>query len=196
MKSNVSSLQSEGDSEDANQFAIHAVNILIDILQDPNLDLTTATDGPSNPLATSPVKPSSSTSRIHTRSNGAMKLLVLRSLWSTTRTVFPHILLSGAGERLLLALADGEDDLLMDAGADVEEVRKAWAYLCANICTVCDVEEIKAFWGKLVKGNRKYHWSRPSKRRRAVWEIFVDVWKTDAEGGWEGAVALLNVPFR
>ncbi|KII86652.1 hypothetical protein PLICRDRAFT_699960 [Plicaturopsis crispa FD-325 SS-3] len=196
LKANVAALQDENDEDGTIAFALHVSNMLKDIIQDPNLDFTPRIKVKSAKITSpSPRKRTSSHSRSLLRANGALKLAIIAELWAIVRTVFPHALLSAAGEKLLMALADNEEELVQETGGDLGEAQKMWGALCAEVCAVCDVEEVSAFWGKFVDERVKYSWTRDVADRRNVWASFSESWRMDVEGGWEGAMVLLGVPF-
>lgn len=182
------------DSEEASEYAVPVAVILVDLLQDANLDLTPRVEPTSNLLPTSPIDgtttlpvPLSTTS-----TNAALKLKVIRDLWSTTRIVIPHEHLGNAGEKLLSCLMENEREFT-DPGKDA---RIEWSSLCAELLVVCDVDVLRAFWGCNVSPDiKKQEWNWASDVRTLVWKRFVEKWKEDEKGNWEGGVVLLGVPF-
>jgi hypothetical protein len=101
-----------------------------------------------------------------------------------------------AGEKLLACLVDNENELVWATDAP-DDTRKQWAMVCAEVLLVCDPEELKLFWGtnRDCGSQRKRDWSRQAEVRSLVWTCFVQKWKEEGAGYWEGAVVLLSAPF-
>jgi hypothetical protein len=174
------------------QFAITAVDILIDILQDVNLDLTTKSGPPRKALSSSsPIRAPPSS-----HSNTALKVSITRDLWTTVRTTVPLDDVTVAAERLLACLVNSEDDWVWESDSP-DDARKQWAMFCAEVLLVCDLHELRLFWGtsRDAGSEKKKEWSKKAEVRRLVWDCFVQKWKAEGEWHWEGAVVLLGVPF-
>lgn len=169
---------------------MRAAEILVGLLEDPELDLTARSPPPPDLITTSPVRstPGPSTRASSTippsRSNAYLRLSVVRTLWRTTRTAIPHRALGAAGERLLACLVQHEDTLV----CATDEARAEWALLCVQVLLVCESNALRAFWASAGTG-----WE--PEVRCLVWKTFVEQWTEDGEGGWEGAAVLLGVPF-
>jgi hypothetical protein len=174
------------------QFAIKAADILIDILQDANLDLTTKSGPPRKVLSSS--SPARAPPSSH--SNTALKISITRDLWTTTRTTVPLELITAAGEKLLACLVNDEDDWVWELDSP-DDARKQWAMFCAEVLLVCDLDELRLFWGtsRVARSEKKRGWSKKAEVRRLVWDCFVQKWKAEGDWHWEGAVVLLSVPF-
>lgn len=161
------------------------VDILLDILQDPDLDVTPKSEDKKPDVGSGRVKSAK-------LSNHALKLRIVRRLWSSTRTIFPHGSLSSAGERLVTYIMKNEDEFT-DSG---ESSRTEWAAMCTEILVICDLDLLKAFWGHKIERNwHNWVWGWPGPIRGAVWKCFAEKWAEDGEGVWEGVVILLAIPF-
>lgn len=181
----------DADSQEASEYATPAAAILMGVLQDDTLDLTPRVDSNSLPSSSDGATPQTDMPP-NTRTNAALRLKVIRDLWSATRTVIPYEHLSTAGEKLLSCLMKNEHELT-DPGKDAQD---EWASLCAELLVVCDVDELKAFWGYHTSpDNKKWERNLTSDIQNLVWKCFVEKWKEDEKGNWEGGVVLLGVPF-
>ncbi|KAF8630008.1 hypothetical protein AX15_003157 [Amanita polypyramis BW_CC] len=213
IKANVGYSQDAGDDAATIACTVRAADILIDIIQDQNIDLTpkvsvssSSVKAPEMDSDTLPIILSSDpvqedwTSIIRS-TNGGLKLKLVRDLWATVRTVVPHSLLASASEKLLLGLIRNEDDLV--GGGDVldfdsesdDTAFKLWAQLCAELITSCDIDIMKAFWGH--ENNAELElgkWNR-ALNKMAVWRVFVELWKDESSCPWESSVVLLIAPF-
>ena len=180
------------DDAATTQFAIRTTDILIDILQDTTLDLTTKSGPPRKALSSS--SPTRVPPSLH--SNIALKLSITRDLWTVVRTTIPLDLVAAAGEKLLACLVDNEDDWVWETDPN-DDARKQWAMFCAEILLACHSDELKLFWGtsREVGNGRKGAWSRKPTVRHLVWACFVHKWKEEGDWNWEGAAILLGVPF-
>ncbi|KAJ7643993.1 hypothetical protein FB45DRAFT_896622 [Roridomyces roridus] len=183
IQANVSALQEgEAPDSDISGFAIQAVDILVDILLDSNIDVTLksgevryCTDGlePTNSL-----------------SNAALKLKIVSALWGATRRVITNSSqLFPAAEKLLFILMKSEDEFT-DSG---EVSRADWASLCAEVLVICDPEDVQEFWKYDGAAHSKWEWT--SETRSLVWRCFVEKWKGEKEAVWQAIVILLAVPF-
>jgi hypothetical protein len=180
------------DDDGISQFAVRAINILVDILQDESLNLTTKSSTEQtifdNQGATKQCVPP-------TLSNAALKLSLVRELWSVTRSAITNSLACLAGETFLEWLMKNENNLVWESGAE-DDARRQWASLCADILVVCDADEMSAFWGRKigVEGKKK-QWAWTQDIRSLVWKSFVEVWREDKDRTIEGCIVLLGVPF-
>jgi hypothetical protein len=171
---------------------MRAADILIDILQDASLDLTTKSGPPRKTLSSS--SPTKVPPSLH--SNISLKLSITRDLWTIIRTTIPPDFVVAAGEKLLACLIDNEDDWVWETDSS-DDARKHWAMFCAEVLLVCASDELRSFWGtSRGSGNdSKRDWSRKPEVRRLVWACFVQKWKEEGDWNWEGAIILLGVPF-
>ncbi|KAJ7781760.1 hypothetical protein DFH07DRAFT_386505 [Mycena maculata] len=174
-------LDSEAPDTDIAEFALQAVEILVDILHDTCLDVTLkagevrfCTDGlePTNNL-----------------SNAALKVKLVRSLWAVIRKAISNSQLVPAGEKFIYHLIQGEDEYT-DSG---EISRTEWATLCAEVLVVCDPDNVQEFWNYDGAENSKWEWTTDV--RSSVWRSFVEKWNEEKECVWEAVLTLLAVPF-
>ncbi|KIJ62575.1 hypothetical protein HYDPIDRAFT_176396 [Hydnomerulius pinastri MD-312] len=198
MKANVAVLLDADDHDSIVDFASRAGGILVEILRDSKLDLTMKVP-PSSSIGGANATPAGSGQRAKrmaqnktARSNSAMKLSVIRELWSSMRTTFPNNLLHAGGAKLLECLIEDESDLVWETDAP-DDARKEWAKLCAETLVVCDIDELRKFWAKRSRSYAMMTYEAGV--QSLVWGCFIEKWKADAEGSWEGAVILLGVPF-
>ncbi|KAG2037799.1 hypothetical protein BDR03DRAFT_896321 [Suillus americanus] len=195
LKANVAVLQDDNDDHGTIDFASKAAAILVDILRDPKLDLSAKFGPPPSQQASSPISGVRVTPRrtsMPSRSNAALKLVVIRDLWTLMRTTFPNNVLHSAGARLLACLIEDEADLVWETDSP-DDARKQWAYLCAEVLVVCEVDDLREFWAK--RSRAMVMMSYEPGVQSLVWGCFVEKWTEDAEGSWEGAALLLGVPF-
>lgn len=174
------------------QFSVRAVNILIEILQDNNLDLTTKVGPPPKMLS------SSSPPRhvaLSTRSNAAIKLSVTCDLWGILSKIVPHNLLIRAAERLLIVLVDNEEELVWETDSVTDDARKQWAMFCAQILLVCDTEELVHFWDRRGADDSVPSWAQIVEIRGLVWTCFLQKWMEETHWDWERGVVLLSLPL-
>ncbi|KAG2342195.1 hypothetical protein BDR05DRAFT_964509 [Suillus weaverae] len=195
LKANVAVLQDDNDDHGTIDFASKAAAILVDILRDPKLDLSAKFGPPPSQQASSPigeVRVAPRRTLIPSRSNAALKLVVTRDLWAVVRTTFPNNVLHSAGARLLECLIEDEADLVWETDSP-DDARKQWAYLCAEVIVVCEVDDLREFWAK--RSCAMALMSYEPGVQSLVWGCFIEKWSEDAEGSWEGAALLLGVPF-
>ncbi|OJA17207.1 hypothetical protein AZE42_00199 [Rhizopogon vesiculosus] len=190
LKANVAVLQDEGDDDGTAEFATKAAMILVDILRDPKLDLSTKV-GPPPPQHASPVM-SRKPSLLPSRSNAALKLVVARDLWTMMRTTFPDNALHSAGARLLACLIEDEANLVWETDSP-DDARKQWAYFCAEVLVVCEVDDLREFWAE--RSRAMAMMSYEPGVQSLVWGCFIERWTEEAQGPWEGGALLLGVPF-
>ncbi|KAF9221622.1 hypothetical protein BS17DRAFT_711232 [Gyrodon lividus] len=197
MKANVAVLLDADDHDGIVDFAAQAAGILAEILRDSQLDLTTKAGPPSPRMGASPVSSGSGqrskkAAHIQTRSNSAMKLCIARELWTSMRTTFPNNLLHAGGAKLLECLIEDESDLVWETD-NPDDARKEWAKLCAETLVICDIDQLRKFWAKRSRSYAMMTYE--SGVQSLVWGSFIETWKADTEGSWEGATVLLGVPF-
>jgi hypothetical protein len=164
------------------------------ILGDPNVQLVPG-DEP-----TPPHKGSELDLVPHTRSNTAMKLAVVRSLWAQAHTVLPAQAFAGSpSETLLTWLMKKEIELVRETDTP-HDARTQWANLCAEVIVRTSVAGcslslplLRMFWGT-PGAIQRWEWKWTTEVRSRVWRAFIERWRTLAKG-WEEASMLLSVPF-
>jgi hypothetical protein len=87
---------------------------------------------------------------------------------------------------------EDEADLVWETDSP-DDARKQWAYLCAEVLVVCEVDDLREFWSK--RSCAMAMMAYEPGVQSLVWGCFVEKWTEDAEGSWEGAALLLGVPF-
>ncbi|KAH7912528.1 hypothetical protein BJ138DRAFT_1112247 [Hygrophoropsis aurantiaca] len=191
LRANIATLQSNGDDDNTIEFGTRAASILVDILSDVGLDFTSKVASPirkSSPLKSRAL----GCIALQSRSNAALKLSVIRDLWTVVRTTFPNNLLHAGGTKLLAYLDQEEADLVWETDSP-DDARKEWAYLSAEVLIVCDISELQQFWTRRARSVTKMTFEPGV--QSLVWGCFVQKWTEDAEATWEGAALLLGVPF-
>jgi hypothetical protein len=174
---------------------VRTVEILIAILQDPSLNLTAIDNSTSSPkssptkLVGADLEPSHANATISS-SNSALKLIVTRDLWSISRATIPRSLLGGAAKKLLAILMEQEHEFVGESDPQ-DNARRQWSFLCAEVLSVCEVEDMISFWGFNGESLKLREWS--TNVRCLVWSSFVTKWK-EIGGSWEGAAILLGIP--
>ena len=170
------------------------VSLMKDILGDPKVQLVPSGEVP----------PSHTESEVdlmpHTRSNAAMKLAVVRSLWAQAHIILPAQALAGSpSETLLTWLMKKETELVRETDTP-HDARTQWANLCAEVvvrtgATGCSssLPLLRMFWGT-PSPNQPGAWDWTIEVRSRVWRAFMERWRTLAKG-WEEAPVLLSVPF-
>ncbi|KAF8490777.1 hypothetical protein F5888DRAFT_1620590 [Russula emetica] len=186
------------DSQDEDlvqKLAELTVSLMQDILGDPKVQLVPSADEPTP----SPTGPEVDLAP-HTRSNAAMKLAVVRSLWAQAHTVLPAQALAGSpSETLLTWLMKKETELVRETDTP-HDARTQWANLCAEVivrtgaagCS-SSLSLLRMFWGTPGASQRSA-WNWTTEVRSRVWRAFMERWRTLAKG-WEEAPVLLSVPF-
>lgn len=189
-----------GDEEGIVNFARHAVDVLLDIFQDKELDLSMQPDDIDQFIPTSPIRgPQEDVAAVKapppSRWNLGLKLYIVRELWTIVKATFPAAALGVAGVELLNFLNDKEEALVGDIDT-TDDVREQWDYLCAEVAFCCDITELAAFWGTrhcpTDKRRNRSDWTTDV--RSVVWCHFIDKWR-ETRGNWEMAAVLLSVPF-
>jgi len=185
----------DGQEDDLVQkLAELAVSLMQDILGDPKVQLV-----PSGEEAAPSNTPEVDLAP-HTRSNAAMKLAVVRSLWAHAHSVLPAQALAGSpSEALLTWLMKKEAELVLETDTP-HDARTQWATLCAEVvvrtgaagCS-SSLTLLRMFWGT-PGASRRSAWNWSMDVRTRVWRVFVERWSTLASG-WEEAPVLLSVPF-
>lgn len=154
-------------------------------------------------IPTSPVKPTSVRGKksadepLHeSRWNYAVKLFLVRDLFTITRAVFPPDIFAELAEAVLRYLNAQEESLVGDVQCS-DEVREQWACLCAEAAFACEASVVQAFWeNSLRKGQRESEWDADV--CSAVWQAFLERWTsggTEGSRSWGMAVVLLSAPF-
>ncbi|KAF7299607.1 hypothetical protein HMN09_00966100 [Mycena chlorophos] len=167
--------------ENSHDRAFFAVDKLLDILNDANMDMSAkrhhvpCTDGPETK---------------NELSNAALKVRLVRALWTPTRQVCRGSQLSQAAEKLVFHLMQGEDEFT-DCG---EASRVEWAMLCAEVLLVCAPENVQEFWK--YEASSKTVWEWTSKIRKTVWRCFAECWSDDETASWPTMAFLLALPYR
>lgn len=170
-------------------FAVRVAEILIGILRDSQLDLTTRGGPPPKELT------SSSPTRATPSSlpNNVLKLSLVHDLWTAAANDIPHAYLAKAAERLLATLIDSELELIWDSESPTDVARKLWAGLCAKVMLVGDSDELKHFW---FCQESESGWSKNIELRNSVWTCFLQKWtEASAWPNWQDGVLLLGLPF-
>ncbi|CDO77824.1 hypothetical protein BN946_scf184689.g2 [Trametes cinnabarina] len=184
------------------ELSTRARDVLVWILEHKEFDFTMHTEELGKEAPTSPVKPTCSRRSNRAdeplpqhRWNYAVRLFLVRDLFTITRAVFPRDMFAGIAESVLKHLNSNEEDLVGDVQC-TDEVREQWASLCAEAALVCDISVIQAFWnnklGKPGSGLRLSRWDADV--CAVVWHSFLDRW-LDGTKDWESAIVLLSVPF-
>jgi hypothetical protein len=188
---------SQDDDDLVQKLAELVVSLMQEILGDPKVQLVPSGDAPT---------PSHVDTEIdlapHTRSNAAMKLAVVRSLWTQAHAVLPARALTGSpGEALLMWLMEKESELVWETDTP-HDARTQWAMLCAEVlvrtgdttgCASAAAAHLRVFWG--TRGaSRPWVWNWNADVRARVWRVFAERWTTLAKG-WDEAPVLLSVPF-
>lgn len=174
------------------RFAVRTVEILIEILRDSELDMTTKAGPPPKELtSSSPVKTTRATPS--SLPNNVLKLSLVHDLWTATANNVPHGYLAKAAERLLATLVDSELELVWDTELPTDDARKHWAGLCAQVMLVGDSDELRHFW---LNQESRNGWSRSIEVRTFVWTCFLQKWtQASAWSSWQDGVLLLGLPF-
>ncbi|KZT11950.1 uncharacterized protein LAESUDRAFT_746733 [Laetiporus sulphureus 93-53] len=188
-------LRDSGDKEALMQFAERANKILIDLLEDPEVDLSLEPE--QSVELSSPVKPDGTKMRKAppaARWNLGLKLYLTRELWTSMKNVLPEFSLRAPAETLLKFLVNHETKLVGDVNL-ADQIRQQWTALCAEVVFACDAGELEKFWcGGLCMYTKRRENVWNAEVRQAVWSGFVEGW-SDACAEWDAAVILLSVPF-
>lgn len=183
------------DDDLVQKLAELAVSLMQDILGDSKVQLVPSGDeaAPSNAGSEADLAP-------HTRSNAAMKLAVVRSLWAHAHSVLPARVLAGSPSEALLTWLMEKEAVLVQETDTPHDARTQWAMLCAEViirpgaagCS-SSLALLRMFWGTPGASLRSaWNWTMDVRTR--VWCTFAERWRTLAEG-WEEAPVLLSVPF-
>ncbi|KAI0632226.1 hypothetical protein C8Q77DRAFT_1279320 [Trametes polyzona] len=201
LKTHAAPLLDAEDHDGLTELAGRACKVLVDVLEDDSFDFTMRKDEFSDQVPTSPVKPTNARNKAsdkplpESRWNYAVKLFLVRDLFTITRAVFPEDVFAGLAESVVKFLNTNEGILLGDVHC-TDEVREQWASLCAEAALACDISVLQAFWsntlGKPNNGYRDSEWSFDV--RASVWQVFLERWD-DGRKNWEAAIVLLSVPF-
>jgi hypothetical protein len=191
---------SDGQEDDLVQkLAELAVSLMQDILGDPKVQLVPSGDAPTPSHVESEVDLAP-----HTRSNAAMKLAVVRELWTHAHSLLPARALAGSpSEALLTWLMERDAEIVWETDTP-HDARTQWAMLCAEVlvrtgpagagCCTSAPALLRVFWGIPGGAGRRRTWNWCMDVRARVWRVFVERWRVLAEG-WEEAPVLLSVPF-
>ncbi|KAH8104762.1 hypothetical protein BXZ70DRAFT_614597 [Cristinia sonorae] len=186
---NVKTLTEADDEAGIRRFAEGVVDVLIRILEDQELDLSSESDENANVLQTTPVE-----NRASSWLKLALRLFVVEQLWLVVRDTIPRDVLGEPADKLLTYLAQHEPDFVVDINA-TDMSHASWAKLCGTIALRCETAELAAFFG--VRGcpaEKKRKWDWTPAVRAQVWSEIVRVW-SGAQMNWEAAVFLLAIPF-
>ncbi|KAI0349585.1 hypothetical protein OH77DRAFT_1440337 [Trametes cingulata] len=202
LKSHAAPLLDAEDHDGLMELVKRARDVLIEVLDEDSFDFTMRKEELGEEIPTSPVKPTSSRKGKasdeplpESRWNYAVKLFLVRDLFTITRAVFPEDVFAYLAESVLKHLNSNEEALVGDVQCS-DEVREQWSSLCAEAALTCDIGVLQAFWsnklGKPGNGQRDSDWDVDV--RIAVWQAFLDRWE-DSKRSWEAAIVLLSVPF-
>ncbi|KAH9011657.1 hypothetical protein EDB85DRAFT_2281515 [Lactarius pseudohatsudake] len=182
--------ENQEDDDSVQKLAGLAVSLMKDILSDPKVQLVPSADTPA------PTPTGSDLDLLpHTRSNAAMKLAAVRTLWGHVHMVLPAQALAGSASDLLLTwLMEKETDLILETDTPFD-ARTQWAMLCAEVLVRADAPaaRLRVFWGARGASTR-WTWNWAADVRALVWRTFVERWQVLAKG-WDEALVLLGVPF-
>ncbi|KAI0754869.1 hypothetical protein C8Q80DRAFT_1141532 [Daedaleopsis nitida] len=202
LKCNAAPLLDNEDQDGLAELAVNARDVLINILDDPELDFTMRREELGDEIPTSPVKPTGSNKARgpdeplpESRWNYAVKLFLVRDLFTITRAVFPPDIFAEVAESVLRYLNVNEENLVGDVQCS-DEVREQWASLCAEAVFACDTSIVHAFWeNSLRKGERESDWDADV--RGTVWQAFLERWYNGEPESQilETAIVLLSAPF-
>ncbi|EIW80981.1 hypothetical protein CONPUDRAFT_104060, partial [Coniophora puteana RWD-64-598 SS2] len=179
LQTGISSLQDQDDEEGIVDFGDRVVGVLIQILVNNELDLTSKVQGSKG------VSPCS-------RSNAALKLSITREFWKVMRSAFPDNHIHAGASKMLVYLVEHEDELVWEEDSP-DDARRQWATLCAEVLIVCDVAQLRAFWSGRTRAKLAAEYEPGV--HSLIWGCFVDSWSEEVDVAWEGAVVLLGVPF-
>ena len=184
------------------ELALGACDVLVSILDDETLDFTMRKEEVGE-ILTSPVKLHGQRKKRgldeplpESRCNYAIKIFLVRDLFTITRAVFPAEAFAELAESLLKYLNAHEETLVDDVQC-TDAVREQWACICAEAAFACEPSVMQAFWDNtLRKGQRDSEWD--SDVRALVWQVFLERWLEQDQTGpssWDTAAVLLCAPF-
>ena len=161
----------------------------------PSTTVTSSPIPPTSPAGTPPPPPISIPFQ-------AIKLAVLRQLWSSMSSIFSQTALCGAANRILSALFKKEETLftsspdLVQPGQSLprearEPIRTEWAILCARLASVGPSAFSKTIW-RGCRGQMSWKWD--DEERALVWRSYARSWR-EGQCDWEGATVILGLPF-
>ncbi|KAH9955582.1 hypothetical protein BGW80DRAFT_1466931 [Lactifluus volemus] len=156
------------ENDSMSKLAVLAVSLMQSILSDPKVQLMPSGDAPTSAVnGPAPTAPPSSDVELapHTRSNAAMKLAVVRALWTHVHVMLPT-------EALKPEIV-WETDTPHDA-------RTQWAMLCAEVImrsapspsSSSSTLLLRVFWGGASSRRRTWDW--PADVRTLVWRTFAE----------------------
>ncbi|KAI0087877.1 hypothetical protein BDY19DRAFT_907299 [Irpex rosettiformis] len=196
---NVKVQAADGDESQLSEFASYVAELLVSIVEENGLDLSSKHEDDDRMLTlTSPLRSPHSESG-HTlpgyRWKFALKLLLLRQLWLLIVNTLPPSSLATAAETLLSSVVKSEVNLVADVDV-TDEVRDQWASLCAELAYHCDEQELNEFWSMKHRKNGARRKARPriDSVRHFVWSHFLQRWREE-QGSWETSAILLGAPF-
>ncbi|TFK52467.1 hypothetical protein OE88DRAFT_1698296 [Heliocybe sulcata] len=191
LQAKVSIIQDDGDHDGLLEFSDYIVEVLVEILRDAEIDFTAR-----------PATSKSSTISIElpkvfvksNRSRATLRLLMVRNLWTSFRSMVPREDLSAATGQLVACLKQDRALIIGDEKAGVldEGAWSEWGTLCAQTLAVCDIDDLKAFWAHV---SEVCPVSWPGEARGLAWENFTNEWFSDKANTRESAMVLLSVPF-
>ncbi|KZT23469.1 hypothetical protein NEOLEDRAFT_1069579 [Neolentinus lepideus HHB14362 ss-1] len=191
LQAKVSITQDDGDHDGLLELAESVVQVLVEILRDTEIDFT------ARPAMSKSSPLSIELPRVLVKSNrsrAALRIFVVRNLWMAFRSMLPPEDLSAAAGQLAACLRQDRPQIMGDtkAGAVDEGAWSEWAILCAQTLSVCDVDDLKAFWAHV---SEVCPTSWPAGARSLVWDDFTSEWFSDKSNTRESAMVLLSVPF-
>ncbi|EIW59256.1 uncharacterized protein TRAVEDRAFT_166567 [Trametes versicolor FP-101664 SS1] len=202
LKSHAGPLLDADDHQGLVELAARTRDVLVEVLEDDSFDFTLSKEDFGEHVPTSPIKPTSTRTKNkaakkplpESRWNYAVKLFLVRDLFTIAHAVFPDDVFASLAESIAKFLNTNEALLVGDVQCS-DEVREQWASICADATLACDISVLQAFWantlGKPSNGHRNSEWCVDV--RAAVWQVFVDRWEDSKS--WEAAIVLLSVPF-
>lgn len=143
-------------------FILRLTELLTSFLNDPSLEWSLDASAPS-------------------WTSQPLKLGFVRNLWTVARNVFAASILAGAAQTLLYEVLRHKYHLVQD------EVRDAWAALCAELVLAGLPGLVKELWSE--KGQ-----DLDTEIKRGLWRVVSKRWNDDA-GSWDGSIELLRAPF-
>ena len=198
----LTSVAEHEDQDNLSELALCACDVLVSILDDETLDFTMRKEEVGE-ILTSPVKLHGQRKKRGldeplpgSRCNYAIKIFLVRDLFTITHAVFPREIFAELAESLLQYLNAHEETLVGDVQC-ADAVREQWALICAEAAFACEPSVMQAFWDNtLRKGQRESEWD--SDVRALVWQVFLERWSeqdTNSSFNWDAAAALLCAPF-
>lgn len=166
-----------GDDRALSEFAETCSTTLSGILTDKSVDLRTSS---AKPIETA----TASTSSKETGDPYAVKLMLLRDLWNVVSAIFGSN--ANAGLNNMLDTLVWNEPILVPTTAADSLAACNWTMACANVAKHSDGDLPRKFFDN--------DWEWTTEKQSYVWRCYSEYWRLD-KGTWEGAVALLGVPF-